>query len=90
MRVKNTNLKEISNFRKIYFWSFWDDFGKVKSDNSPIFSKNGSKWNPVFSIFAKMSFYALKMQLDGLLVAKAKYLIFSNIYPFFDENLKGR
>jgi len=37
-----------------------------------------------------MSFYALKMQLDALLVGNAKYLIFSNIYPFFDENLKGR
>jgi hypothetical protein len=62
----------------------------VKSNNSSIFSKKGSKWNPVFSIFAKMLFYALKMQPSVLLAIEAKYLIFSNIYPFFDENLKGR
>jgi hypothetical protein len=37
-----------------------------------------------------MLFYDLKTQPGMHLAIEAKYLIFSNIYPFFDENLKGR
>ena len=65
----------------------------LKTDNLIIiqfFSKNGSKLNPVFLFFAKMWIYPFEIELVRHFLARHKYLIFSNIYPFFDENLKDR
>ena len=89
LRVKNTNLKEISNFRKIYFSGFLIRFENQQSDNYSIFSKNGSKLNLVFLFFAKMWICSFEIELVRLFQSRSKYLIFSNIYPFFDENLEG-